>query len=311
MKTIFKYVIWAAVMVGLLLAALKYLNSEDFIRALRTFHWLYAPLILSLSTVYLSLKGWRFVLLLRPLCDLHWSVLLRAYVAGQPATLLPGGVAARVALLEQVDVPVAKSSAPVALSSILDQVLFLAGALVAALWFEPARLPALILLGILACAGLLLAVPLTRRWLSHALSWIIAKVNILERWQRFLQASEDIATPAILTWSLALTLATFAIRILILALSLWGMGISLPLSTLFLAYTLSTALARLVPVPGGFGVTEASMVGLLVSTSNLEINTAAAAVAIFRVATILFQAVLGLPVYFFFWQGQDEPATSS
>ncbi len=50
---------------------------------------------------------------------------------------------------------------------------------------------------------------------------------------------------------------------------------------------------------------------LLISTSNLEVNTAAAAVAIFRVATILFQAVLGLPVYFFLWQGQDEPATSS
>lgn len=151
MKTVFKYIVWAAVLAGLLLAAVKYLNSEDFTRALTTFQWIYAPFMLSLTAAYLSLKGWRFALLMRPLNDLPWGVLLRTYVAGQPATLVPGGVAARVALLEQLGVPVAKGSAPVVLSSLLDQALYFAGALVAALWFEPARTPALFLLGTLAC----------------------------------------------------------------------------------------------------------------------------------------------------------------
>ncbi|MEZ4617558.1 MAG: hypothetical protein R2867_18875 [Caldilineaceae bacterium] len=65
-------------------------------------------------------------------------------------------------------------------------------------------------------------------------------------------------------------------------------------------------LGRLAPVPGGIGVTEASMVGVLVSVAAMSSHTATAVVIIYRIATILFQALFGALVYFFVWRGSAE-----
>ena len=48
---------------------------------------------------------------------------------------------------------------PVAFSSLADQAVFIVGALIAAIFFEPARTPAYIILGVLAVVGLLLFIP--------------------------------------------------------------------------------------------------------------------------------------------------------
>jgi uncharacterized protein (TIRG00374 family) len=76
--------------------------------------------------------------------------------------------------------------------------------------------------------------------------------------------------------------------------------------TLFLAFIVPTMLGRIVPVPGGVGVTEASMVGFLTSTTQLDTNTTVAAVAIFRIVAIVIPVILGAMVYYFFWKGEDE-----
>ena len=311
MRPIIKYILWAAVLVGLAIAGIKYLSGEHFLRALQNFQWVYAPLLLGLSALHLALKGWRFALLLKPISDIPSLTLGRAYVAGQPATLIPGGVAARIALLKQVGVPIGKGTAPVTLSSLLDYVLTMIAGLLAAMWYEPARTPALIILAVLVFLGIVLAFPKARDWLMDAADWVARKIGIPDRWERFLQAFENSVTPKVLIGSIALTVVAFAIRLIILEFCFEGLGTTVSLAIIFLAYSLPTLLARLVPVPGGFGVTEASMVGLLVSMTSLDTNTAAAAVAIFRVSTILFEALLGALVYVFFWHGEDESAATS
>jgi hypothetical protein len=112
-----QYGLHVAVLVGVAMAGLKYINGDAFLKALQRFSWEYAPLILALSVGYVLVKGWRFVFLMRQFTDASRWMILRAYVAGQACTLLPGGMAARAALLDQVKIPVSDSAASIALSS--------------------------------------------------------------------------------------------------------------------------------------------------------------------------------------------------
>jgi uncharacterized protein (TIRG00374 family) len=262
--------------------------------------------MLLLSTIYLLLKTWRFIILLKPLSDIAWSVVARGYIAGQAVTLLPGGVAARAGILHQVGVPVAKSSVPIAMSSILDQFAFITGSVIAALWFEAARMPALIIMAILAVLAVIIWIPVTRRWLMSAADWLAGKFKFQDQWHDFLESVQTVLTWRIIGGTLAITAVAFALKIVTLDLAMRGAGITIPYPSLFLAYILPTMLGRLSALPGGVGVTEAGMVGFLASSFQLDPDTTTAAVSIFRIATILYEALLGAVVYFFAWRGEDE-----
>ena len=109
-----RYLLTAAVLIGLVLAANRYLNSAEVFQALRNFNYAYAPFMLGLATIYLGLKAWRFLFLIGPLTGVPRSPIFRGYVAGQAATLLPAGVAARAGLMLQLGIPLAvsRSSSP-------------------------------------------------------------------------------------------------------------------------------------------------------------------------------------------------------
>ena len=301
-----KYALHAAILLGLVFAAAKYLNGEEVLNALREFNYAYLPLLLGLSTLYLLMKAWRFVILMRPVTDLDWKTVVRGYVAGTAATLLPGGIAARAGLMSQAGVSVERSAGPVALSSILDQAVFIVGSLIAALFVPAARTPALILLGVVLVFAAVLAIPFTRQKLLKAADWAAEKAGFADRWQGFLDC-----LPEILTWKrLLITFAITAIAliplIVILDFSLRGLDINVPYPTLFLGYILPTMLGRISALPAGVGVTEAGMVGYLANAATADVDVITAAVAIFRIATVFFQALLGAIVYFFFWKGEEE-----
>lgn len=301
-----KYLLHAAILIGLVVAGIKYLNGEEVLGALRRFNYTFAPFILALSAVYLGLKAWRFVFLMAPVSALPWGVTFRGYTAGQAATLIPGGVAARAGLMKQAGVPISKSSAPVAYSSILDQVVFIVSSLVAALFFPGARTAAFILLGVLAVLALLFFVPLTRNWMAGAANWLAGRFNFKEKWHNFLGAMREVGTLKILGITLGITVVAFSLKIIALDLVLRGLDFQLSYPKLFLAYILPTMLGRMSALPAGVGVTEAGMVGFLSSTSSIDADTAAAAVAIFRIGTVVFQALLGAIVYYLFWKGDKE-----
>ena len=301
-----KYALHVAVLVGLGIAAYRYLNGGEVLEAFASFNYLFVPFILALSAGYLALKGWRFVYLMAAVSNLPWGVTFRGYVAGQAATLVPGGVAARAGLMKQAGVPLSKSSAPVAFSSILDQAVFIVCSLVAALFFPAAQTAAFVLLGVVGVLVLIFFIPATRRWLAKAADWVAGKFNIEGKWRDFLKAVREVATLKLMLITLGITVVAFALKVVTLDLTLRGLDYSLSYATLFLAYILPTMLGRLSGLPAGVGVTEAGMVGFLTSTAEIDTNTAAAAVALFRVATILFQALLGALVYAFAWGGEKE-----
>jgi uncharacterized protein (TIRG00374 family) len=305
-KQYYKYILHAVILGGVILAAAKYLNGEEVLNALRSFDYFYLPFILLISAGYIVLKGVRFVILMRPITNLPWGTLVRGYVAGTAATLVPGGVAARAGLMRQAGVAIGESSAPVLFSSVLDQAAFVLSSLAAALWFEAARVPVLILLGILVGSGVVFAIPAARNMFARGVEWLAKRFKVLEHWHDFLGAVKEVVTWRIMLVTLGTTLIGIGLQIVMLDLSLRGLGLEVPYPALFLAYILPAMIGRLSALPAGVGVTEAGMVGFLVSTSGVDPDTVAAGAAIFRVGTVLFQALLGGLVYWIGWEGEDE-----
>ena len=301
-----KYVLHVVVLIGLVIAAVKYINGEEVLQALRSYNYAFAPVLLILSVLYLAMKAWRFIRLMRPVSDVPGNVLFRGYVAGTAATLVPGGVAVRAGLMNQAGVSVAKSGMPVALSSILDQVAFIGSALVAAFWFENVRVPMLIVLGILVLLTVIFLFPAPRHWLGSVAAAIARRFKVADQWENFLQHGREVINARTILVALAITVAGLLVQVIILDFSLRGFGFNVSYATLFFAYIVPTMLGRLSALPAGVGVTEASMVGFLSSSAGVDPDTGLAATAIFRIATVFFQALLGGLVYFFAWKGENE-----
>jgi len=297
----------ALMAIALIVGAAKYVNGREVLSALQQFNYTYSALILLISTLYLFVISWRFVILLRALVDVQWFVPFKSFVASQPGLLIPGGLAMRAGLLNQAGISLGRGSVPVLLSSLLDQATFLGISLVAALWFPPARTPVIIVLALFALGGALLAITAIRKRILQGARWLRRKIHGEEQWQQFRADLPKTFTWPVLGPTLGLTAISLALTVLLLDFNVRAFGQSVPYHALLLACVLPTMLGRLVPVlPGGIGVTEASMVGVLVSVATLSPDTATAVVIIFRIATIFFQALLGAMVYFFLWRGRKE-----
>lgn len=306
-----QYVLHAAVIIGLIWAAVKYVNGEEVIAALQAFQYRFLPFMLAISVIDLLLKASRFILLVTPFApELSKLTVYKAYLSGQAATILPGGIAVRAGLIKQAGVPICEGSVAVVINSLWDQAAYLIGALIAALWFPAARVPVLIIIGVLGFVVLLFLIPQIRTWLSSIGEKIAVRFKFEEQWHQFLAAVPKVLTSRNILGCLVLTVIPFLLNIAVLDLTMRGLGLPLPYPTIFLAYILPTMLGRLLPLPGGgIGVTEAGMVGFLVTTAQINQEVAVAAVAIFRNATIFFPALVGALVYFLFWRGERESGT--
>lgn len=302
-----KYAVHALVLAGLLVAGMKYVDGDAMENALARFRWGYAPAILLLSVGYVLAKGERFVALLRRLAPnvSRWTI-LKGYVAGQAVTVLPGGAAARAAMLEQAGVPIEQSTAVVALSSLSDQAMFLVCALVSALFFDAARKPVGYLIAGLFVISVLLGLEATRTWLKTVLERLLGKWKLLPHWRGFVHALRQQADARVLFSSLLNTAFAFALMVVALDLSCRGVGFHADWSRLLLAFTLPTMLGRISAMPGGVGVTETGMVGILDHAPGVSLDQAAAAVLVFRAGTVLFAALFGAGVYGIGWHGTAE-----
>jgi uncharacterized protein (TIRG00374 family) len=71
----------------------------------------------------------------------------------------------------------------------------------------------------------------------------------------------------------------------------FGEGIAVPLATFF--YSTSTLVGAIVPVPGGLGITEGSLLGQMTKLGHVEESTATAAMILVRFATLWFAVIVG------------------
>lgn len=302
-KNLLKVGLHAAVLLGIGVAGVKTINGDEFRKALTEFDWVYAPFVALLGILSMVIKSWRFGTLLKQAVEVDRWTAMKAYIAGQSATLLPGGVAARAGMLAQIGVPVEKSTPAIALSSLTDQIGFLLCGITAALWFESARKPVLILLAVLGAVSVFLGIQAVRVWLGRLVEKILGRFNLVDKWRGFLEGMKESLTPKILVVGVLNTFVAFAVLILALYLCMRGVGHELSPIFLLLAFALPTMFGRISAIPGGVGLTEAGMVGVLDRASGVTLDQAAAAVLVFRLGTVLVSALAGGILYLFAWRG--------
>jgi uncharacterized protein (TIRG00374 family) len=290
------------VLLALVWAAFKYLRPEAVGDALERIDLTFLPVLLLLALLYIALKTWRFALCVGAIADLPFWRVAQSFLASQPLTLLPGGIAGRTLFLHQAGAPLGTAIVPTVMMSVLDQTVFILALFAAAFSFEGARTPAYIALTAMLLIAACLILPFSRK-LAISLAHRLGKqYKVTDHLKEFSQALEESTSPARLFTLFCLTLADFFLTVLILDISLRSVGASADYSVLFLTYILPTMVGRFTILPGGVGLTEAGMVGTLASLAHLDINLAAAGVLVFRIASVLLQSGLGALVYFISWK---------
>ena len=301
-----KYALHAAVFAGLVFAGARYVNGELFWRSVGRFNWLYVPAILFLTVAYVLVKGWRFIGLMREVSAANPWMLMRAYIAGQACSLLPGGAAARAGILAQAGIPPARTAAPLAISSLADQLTFAAVSLTAALWFESIRKPLLVVLTVLIGLSLILGIEAVRCWLLDLIERLMGRFRLLNHWREFLSSLREITSFSQIGASLSNTAVAFILMVSALNLCVIGVEAEAAFTVVVLAYALPALLGRISAMPGGIGITEAGMISILNAASGVTLDQAAAATTVFRVGTVAFAAFFGGIVYVFAWRGHNE-----
>ena len=190
----------------------------------------------------------------------------------------------------------------------------LAGALLTGTAFSPTRKLTLVVLAVFAIAGLgaaavslglryrrsiveELEAPIARgvRRLGQRLPETAARLLHGAR-RRFAGFTEDLGRVASNRTTLVLALsysgAGWLCEVGALAVALWGLGGPVPLATLLVVIPVGK-LAGFVPLPGGFGSIEATVVALLVATTPVDGGLATAAVLLHRAATYWLPTLLG------------------
>jgi uncharacterized protein (TIRG00374 family) len=305
-----KYLLHAAVLIGLVVAGMKYINGDLFWRAIHQFNWWYVPLILVCSRVYFAVRALRFAYLLARVDGADLKTVLRAYMAGQSCAMLPAGAAFRAVLLSEAGVPVSHSAPVLALSSLADGLSLLLSGLVCALWFDAARKATLVFLTGLIAVCVLLGIQAARSWVVGRIGRIMDRLNLLRKWREALVSTRDLLCWQAVGVTTGLTVISVALMVLALHFALDGVGAAVELSTVLFAFSLPALMGRASALPGGIGVTEAGMVGILDSAPGVTIDQAAAAVVIFRAGTVLFEALLGAAIYLLAWRGRTGDAVA-
>jgi uncharacterized protein (TIRG00374 family) len=299
-----------ALMLGILVflgfGAAKFLNGREIWNALDRFRWEYAPLILGASLLYLVFSTWRFRTLMAPLSNVPGWAIARGYLGAQPASMIPGGVALRAAIFTRLGVPAACSSAAILSASLLDQLLMIVVTCIAALWFRQVREAAMVAVAILVLLSLLFAIPAARRWIVRMLEKLAGRFGWREHMEDFIGSLGELASVRTLLGAALLSVLTFTAAVTEFMFVLHSIGVKLPFWSALLAYTLPSMMGRIFITPGGIGVTEGGMIGLLSVVAHVSRNTAAAGSALFRVTDSFFQSLVGAVIYLVFWRGGAE-----
>jgi uncharacterized membrane protein YbhN (UPF0104 family) len=271
-------VLAAAVAVGLgLYADFGQLGDE-----LRDFRWELFPLALALTALNYLVRFWRWH---RYLARVDIAVpagrSFGIFVAGLTMTITPAklGELLKSGLLKRSFAVPVRRSAPVVLAERVTDatgvvVLAVAGGAATQSW--P---PLAIALVAVAGAVVLVRSPLLERFTSLGEAPAAARALL--------------ATPLLVGMTL-LSAVSWLFECLAAYVCVRGLGLDLSFPDTIVVFTLGSLAGALSFLPGGLGVAEASMTGLIRALGDTSKASAAAATVLIRLATLWFAVALGL-----------------
>lgn len=280
-------------LVGLVVACYKYLDARAMWEAWERFSWSTWGLFLILPILYLGFKAYRFSLLLEPISSAPKSTVMTGYASSQAASLLPGGVAMRAAMMHRLGVPVEKSSGPVLANSAADQLLLLAVGLALCYHYQELRASAFGLTGLLILLVAILGVKTSRDWVCRLLLKGAKRVGQEDKLKKFFRTVPYLCNLELFRKAMFWTVLANIVSVITLVAVVYSLDLPVDLWALTAAFVIPNLLGRLSPLPAGAGVVEAGMVGFLSAQTGMSPDQAAVATVLFRVVDVLMPALYG------------------
>ncbi|MFJ6617235.1 lysylphosphatidylglycerol synthase domain-containing protein [Kitasatospora sp. NPDC091335] len=256
--------------------------------------WLLLALVAAASSHVAAAMG--FVGFVPERLDFRNAVL--AQVAGSFVKLVSpggvGGIALNTRLLQRAGIPTAQALSSVGAGNLIGLVLHLLqlGAFVYLLDFTPGgseldALPAVVggLAGAAALLALVSAIPVARRWLATRLRPLTAEV--LPRLLDLLR------NPTRLAVGVAGQLLVSICLIACLYCCVRAIGREPSFASVAVVFLVGNAVGSAAPTPGGAGAVDGMLITLLGQTASMEQGGAVAAVALYRLLTLILPVLPG------------------
>lgn len=253
--------------------------------ALADFRWELFPGALALTSLGYLLRFARWQAYLRRLgIEVPARRSFVIFLAGFSMTLSPGKVGEvvkSVLLRRAYGTPVARSAPVVLAERVTDVLGTVAVGGAASIWAGAESRWPLVIAGLAVAAGVVLALrlPLPAR---------LARVRAAR------DTALSLHTPALLASMSAVATAAWACEAGAAILCVKGLGLDVAAASAAVAYALGNLAGSLSFLPGGLGVAETSMTGLLRALSGAPAAGAAAATVLIRLATLWYAVAVGL-----------------
>ena len=283
----------AAIALALLLTA----NLGATLEALRRFRWSLIPLGLGCVLVNWALRFVKWHLYLRRLAiplGLRSSALV--FLSGFTMAISPGkfGEVLKAVLVRGlVGTEISRTASVVMAERLTDVValLLLAGLGATVLPHGP------LLLGLVAvlcvAAVVALRVPAVLRLGRHLLPARLVEGRLAEPVRLFLGAGRNLLAPGLLALTVGLSVVSWLFECLAFSVILVGLAEPLPLRAATFLYAFASLAGAVSMLPGGLGVAEGSLAGLLAAMGT-PLPAAAAATLLVRLATLWLAVALGI-----------------
>lgn len=270
--------------------------------------WLIAPVLaLTLGNYALRWVKWRIYLRVIGVPRLTILDSALTFLAAFSMSLTPGKIGEVIKAIHVnrlTSSPISRVAAVIAAERITDGLAMIGLAAVGVLQFSHGRT----VMAAATVVGIAAIVMLRRPALLDSITHRLARVpvigplvgGIMHHIEGFLDASNALYAPRLVAGSIALGIVSWFLECLALFLILTGLGLE-PSWNLLLVSTfvlsVSSVLGALSMLPGGLGVTEASVAGLLLLLIEDPAFTradAAAATLLVRFSTLWFSVLLGV-----------------
>jgi uncharacterized protein (TIRG00374 family) len=276
--------------VSLGLAATASFSST--VEALTRFRWTLAPLVLlSVFTNWgLRFAKWHYYLRCLDI-PLRWRPSLRVFLAGFTMAISPGKlgeVLKAVLVRDLAGTPVSRTASVVMAERLTDVagLVVLAALGVSALPRGPA------LLGGIGLALIASVLALRSRAVGRQARRLLP-ARLVEPVRLFAHGGRALLTTRALTIALGLSVVSWFFEGLAFSLILDGLGVAMPLRAATFVYAFASLAGALSMLPGGLGVAEGSLTGLLAGLGT-ALPEAAAATLLVRGATLWLAVALGI-----------------
>lgn len=299
----------AAVAVGLTLAA----NLPATLAALARFRWRLVPLVIAAVLINYALRFLKWHFYLRRLSiPLAWRPSMLVFLAGFTMAITPaklGELLKALLVRDAVGTEVSRTASVVMAERLTD----VAGLLILSALGATALPHGALLLGsvtgLLILAVAVLRTPRLTGLVRRAVPERFLVARLIKPVRSFLGSGRALLAPGVLTLGVVLSAVSWFFECLALYLVLDGLDAAISLRAATFLYAFASLAGAVSMLPGGLGVAEGSLTGLLVGLGT-ALPDAAAATLLVRGATLWLAVGLGVATLVLAFRGgpaEDEP----